>query len=251
MDEAPARHQQRMAAWNLAGSLGAVCGPLMLAALLTAGGRWRAAYLLLAGAGGRRCDGGDGRARTPLAGAATARRPVAEDSNARDSEPPGADEDLRPSDEDLRRRSGSQAGPRRGPAASAEDDGTCGFSCTGAVEERRLTVREALAALRHGTTVRLAHPARDQRPAARRAHRLRRHLPGRRRPRQPGRGGASGSRSGWAPALAGDALFVPLSRRVCGPAACCARPRCAAAVLYPAFLLVPWLRAKLAVLAGC
>jgi len=30
MDAAPGRQQQRMAAWNLAGSAGAVCGPVLL-----------------------------------------------------------------------------------------------------------------------------------------------------------------------------------------------------------------------------
>jgi len=50
MDAAPTRHQQRMAAWNLAGSAGAVGGPLLLAGVLAAGGDWRTAYLLLAAA---------------------------------------------------------------------------------------------------------------------------------------------------------------------------------------------------------
>lgn len=44
--------EQRMAAWNLAGSAGAVAGPILLAAVLTAGGSWRWAYLLLAGVTG-------------------------------------------------------------------------------------------------------------------------------------------------------------------------------------------------------
>ena len=48
MDAAAGRHQQRMAAWNLAGSAGAVAGPLLLAGVLVAGGSWRTAYLLLA-----------------------------------------------------------------------------------------------------------------------------------------------------------------------------------------------------------
>jgi MFS family permease len=52
MDSAPSRHQQRMAAWNLAGSLGAVGGPLLLAGVLAVGGDWRMAYLLLAAAAG-------------------------------------------------------------------------------------------------------------------------------------------------------------------------------------------------------
>ncbi len=52
MDAAPGRQQQRMAAWNLAGSAGAVGGPLLLAGVLAAGGGWRPAYLLLAVAAG-------------------------------------------------------------------------------------------------------------------------------------------------------------------------------------------------------
>lgn len=50
MDAAPGRRQQRMAAWNLAGSVGAVGGPVLLAVVLTLGGTWRSAYLLLAAA---------------------------------------------------------------------------------------------------------------------------------------------------------------------------------------------------------
>ncbi len=50
MDADPGRQQQRMAAWNLAGSAGAVAGPLLVAAVLAAGGSWRGAYLLMAGA---------------------------------------------------------------------------------------------------------------------------------------------------------------------------------------------------------
>ena len=46
----PARQEQHMARWNLAGSAGAVTGPLLLIAVLAAGGTWRVAYLLLAAA---------------------------------------------------------------------------------------------------------------------------------------------------------------------------------------------------------
>jgi FSR family fosmidomycin resistance protein-like MFS transporter len=46
----PARQEQLMARWNLAGSAGAVAGPLLLIAVLAAGGCWRVAYLLLAAA---------------------------------------------------------------------------------------------------------------------------------------------------------------------------------------------------------
>ncbi len=48
MEAAPSKNQQRMAAWNLAGSAGAVAGPLLLAGVLVAGGTWRTAYMLLA-----------------------------------------------------------------------------------------------------------------------------------------------------------------------------------------------------------
>jgi MFS transporter, FSR family, fosmidomycin resistance protein len=49
MDASPDRQVPNMARWNLAGSAGAVCGPLLLAAVLAGGGSWRAGYLLLAG----------------------------------------------------------------------------------------------------------------------------------------------------------------------------------------------------------
>jgi FSR family fosmidomycin resistance protein-like MFS transporter len=49
MDAWPDRQAQVMARWDLAGSAGAVAGPLLLAAVLGAGGGWRDAYLVLAG----------------------------------------------------------------------------------------------------------------------------------------------------------------------------------------------------------
>ena len=48
MDTWPDRHAQVMARWELAGSTGAVAGPLLLTAVLVAGGGWRDAYLVLA-----------------------------------------------------------------------------------------------------------------------------------------------------------------------------------------------------------
>jgi FSR family fosmidomycin resistance protein-like MFS transporter len=50
MDAWPGRQAQVMARWDLAGSTGAVAGPLLLTAVLAAGGGWRAAYLALAAA---------------------------------------------------------------------------------------------------------------------------------------------------------------------------------------------------------
>jgi FSR family fosmidomycin resistance protein-like MFS transporter len=49
MDAWPDRQAQLMARWDLAGGAGAVAGPLLLVAVLAAGGGWRTAYLLLAG----------------------------------------------------------------------------------------------------------------------------------------------------------------------------------------------------------
>ena len=48
MDAWPDRQPQVMVRWDLAGSAGAVAGPLLLAAVLAAGGGWRVAYLVLA-----------------------------------------------------------------------------------------------------------------------------------------------------------------------------------------------------------
>jgi FSR family fosmidomycin resistance protein-like MFS transporter len=48
MDTWPDRQAQVMARWELAGSIGAVAGPLLLTAVLAGGGGWRDAYLVLA-----------------------------------------------------------------------------------------------------------------------------------------------------------------------------------------------------------
>jgi MFS transporter, FSR family, fosmidomycin resistance protein len=49
MDADPARRGPHMARWDLAGSVGSVAGPVVLIAVLAAGGGWRPAYLVLAG----------------------------------------------------------------------------------------------------------------------------------------------------------------------------------------------------------
>src|SRR5260221_9608107 len=48
MDADPARREQHMARWELAGSAGQVAGPIMVVAVLAGGGGWRSAYLTLA-----------------------------------------------------------------------------------------------------------------------------------------------------------------------------------------------------------
>ncbi|MGH3150819.1 MAG: MFS transporter [Streptosporangiaceae bacterium] len=50
MDAWPERQAQVMARWDLTGSTGAVAGPVLLAAVLATGHGWRMAYLVLAGA---------------------------------------------------------------------------------------------------------------------------------------------------------------------------------------------------------
>jgi FSR family fosmidomycin resistance protein-like MFS transporter len=49
MDQEPTRHEQNMARWNLAGSVGVVTGPLALAAIAGIGRGWRGLYVALAG----------------------------------------------------------------------------------------------------------------------------------------------------------------------------------------------------------
>ena len=48
MDAAPARREQNMARWTLAGSIGALAGPALLGVVLFAGASWRAAYAVCA-----------------------------------------------------------------------------------------------------------------------------------------------------------------------------------------------------------
>jgi MFS transporter, FSR family, fosmidomycin resistance protein len=48
MDSAPERQAQHMARWTLAGSAGAVLGPLLVAAVLAGGGSWRQAIFAVA-----------------------------------------------------------------------------------------------------------------------------------------------------------------------------------------------------------
>lgn len=47
MDLVPSRHEQNMARWTFAGSLGVVAGPLLLSGMLTLGLGWRPAFAFL------------------------------------------------------------------------------------------------------------------------------------------------------------------------------------------------------------
>jgi len=203
MDQAPGRQQQRMAAWNLAGSVGAVGGPLLLAGVVTAGGTWRSAYLLLAAAAGG--------ALAAAALAAPSRPPVRLDREAT----AGADS-----------------------AGVGDGDGDGG---------RRTSVREALNALRQRDVARWAVLLEI-------SDLLLDVLTGYIGIYLVDVAGASPAEAALGVAvrlgagLAGDALFVVISRRVSGPAALRVSA-IAACGLYPAFLLIGWLPAKLAILA--
>jgi FSR family fosmidomycin resistance protein-like MFS transporter len=48
MDAYPGRRAQHMARWTLAGAVGSVAGPVLVAAMVAAGGSWRAAFVLVA-----------------------------------------------------------------------------------------------------------------------------------------------------------------------------------------------------------
>ena len=219
MDQAPGRQQQRMAAWNLAGSAGAVCGPVLLAGVLAAGGGWRSAYLLIAGGAGAALvaaavGGPARRAPAAAAGAEPSAAAGAEPAAAAGAEPAGA-----------------------AAAGAAPEDGGGG----------RPRAREVAAALRTGDTARwlvllevsdllldvltgyigiylvdVAHAS----PAE----------------------AAVGVAIRLGAGLAGDAAFVMLSRRAAGPAVLRVSA-VAACALYPAFLFTPWLPARLAILA--
>jgi len=198
MDQAPGRQQQRMAAWNLAGSVGAVGGPLLLAGVVTAGGTWRSAYLLLAAAAG-----------AALAAAALA-------APSRQAALPDADAD---------------------PVSDGDNDGA----------SRRTSVREALNALRQRDVAQWAVLLEI-------SDLLLDVLTGYIAIYLVDVAGASPAEAALGVAvrlgagLAGDALFVVISRRVSGPAALRVSA-IAACGLYPAFLLIGWLPAKLAILA--
>ena len=222
MDAAPGRHQRRMAAWNLAGSAGAVCGPLLLAVVLAAGGGWRSGYLLLAAA------------------ACAALLAAAIGGPARLGEPARAS---------MAGRSRQEPGPRAVPKGGGEPGGQAVGTdpASSGADGRRPSIRQALGALGEGEVARwlallqigdllldvltgyvgiylvdVAHAS----------------------PAQAAFGVAIRLGGG----LAGDAGFVAVSDRISGRTAVAASA-VAAAVLYPAFLLVPPLAAKLAILA--
>jgi MFS transporter, FSR family, fosmidomycin resistance protein len=210
MDADPGRRVQHLARWTVAGSAGSVAGPLLLAAVAAAGGGWRTAYLLLAGAAALACLG---VARCgPLAGG-----------------PPGpAAEKLGPAERDQ----------PVSPAAEAEPVPDC----------EDASLRTAVSALRRGDVRRwlvlleVADLLLDVLSGFLALYLV---AVARATPAQAALGVAIRLAAG----LAGDVLVIRFLDRF-GSLGLLRAGAAAAAVLYPAFLMVPGLGAKLAVLAA-
>lgn len=207
MDAEPSLRQGRMAGWNLAGSAGAVVGPLLLAAVVIAGASWRQAYLLIAVV-----------AAVALAGAALA-GPGCEPRPEPDAAPPPGGTVSRADDP---------------PAESAEPAGPGLRAALGALRNRAvlrwlvlLQVCDLLLDVLTGFVavylVAVVHASVAQ--------------------------AAVGVAVRLGAGLAGDIGTIVLLRRVSGHWLLRASG-VAALLLYPAFLLVPGLAAKLVLLAG-
>jgi FSR family fosmidomycin resistance protein-like MFS transporter len=220
MDADPARRAQHMARWTLAGSAGSVAGPLLLAAVVAAGGSWRTAYLLIAGAAVLAWAGvariGPLPPGDPEDGGSATEAAVGRDAApGPDAEPgtyvgPGPDAEPGPDDEHATLRQAASA-LRRGEVrrwlillevADLLLDVLSGFLALYLVAVAHATLAQAAL----GVAVRLAA------------------------------------------GLAGDALVIRLLDRFSALAILRASAAAAAAA-YPAFLIVPGLGGKLAVLA--
>lgn len=231
MDSAPARQAQHMARWTLAGSAGAVLGPLLAAAVLARGGTWREAVaavaavsflVWLAVAAGRRSDRpptGEARTSEPAPGELPTGEPPTGDPRAG------------------KRPAGEPAGgePRPGDRLADEDTGWPGWRAAAAIVSRSGALRwllliEVADLLLDVLTAFLALylvTSAGASPAV----------------------AALGVAIRLGAGLAGDALLIRLlerhdSRRVLRTSVWLAL------LLFPAFLLVPGLGLKLAALAA-
>jgi MFS transporter, FSR family, fosmidomycin resistance protein len=199
MDAWPDRQAQVMVRWDLAGAIGAVAGPLLLTAVLAAGGSWRADYLVLAGIGG-----------LVWLGALLRRQPAAAGHRA---EPEAEDAAQQPWTARAR-----EAGPEIGRAL--RDWGTLRWLLLIEVADLLVDVFTGFLAL---YLVDVAHLT----PAV----------------------AALAIAVRLGAALAGDAALIVILERV-GDLTVLRATAAAAALLYPAFLLVPGVVPKLAVLAA-
>ncbi len=249
MDADPARRAQHMARWTLAGSVGSVAGPLLLAGVAAGGGSWRTAYLLIAGAALLAGAGAARRGPLPAGEAGSGGRPGRDGG---DGGPGGNGEAGSGGGGEAGSGGGGEAGSGGGPgggggAGSGGGPGGGGGAGSGGGGERA-TLRQAVAALRRGEVrrwlillevsdllldvlsgflalylVAVAHASLAQ--------------------------AALGVAVRLAAGLAGDVLVIRLLERF-GALGLLRASAAAAAVLYPAFLVVPGLGAKLAMLAG-
>jgi len=204
MDAWPDRQAQVMARWDLAGAAGAVAGPLLLTALLAAGGGWRAGFLVLAGIGALAWLGAllrgqpkaDGRRAAAAAAAAGA------EAEAEEAEQP------------------PWTARARDVAAALKDGGTLRWLLLIEVADLLLDVFTGFLALYLVDVVHLTPAVAALAIAVR-----------------------------LGAALAGDAVLIVILERA-GDLTVLRVSAAAAALLYPAFLLVPGVVPKLAVLAA-
>jgi FSR family fosmidomycin resistance protein-like MFS transporter len=243
MDADPSRREHSMARWTLAGAVGAVAGPPLLAAVVAAGGSWRTAYVLLAAVAGAAWLGLAGAGRPGRTGQAdadgrAARRPDAVPAPASDAVP-----------DDAVPAAAADAGAG-GCAADADSDEAAGSDEDADVDEdaEPAGLRQALAGLRDGSVVRwlvlleVADLLLDVFSAfvalylVAATHVSPAHA-------------VLGVGVRMAADLAGSAALIPLLERVSG--ALVLRISAAmAVVLFPAFLLVPGFWPKVGVLAA-
>jgi FSR family fosmidomycin resistance protein-like MFS transporter len=210
MDAWPERQAQVMARWDLAGSTGAVAGPLLLIAVLASGGGWRVGYLVLAGLAALTWLGAYlRRADVPVAS------PPSEDGDSGDADSRNGDSG-----------DGDEAEPRswraraREIGAALRDWGTLRWLVLIEVADLLVDVFTGFLAL---YLVDVAHMT----PAV----------------------AALAIAIRLGAALAGDAALVVLLERA-GDLTVLRVSAAAAAVLYPGFLLVPGIAPKLVVLAA-
>jgi len=209
MDAWPDRQAQVMTRWDLAGSTGAVAGPLLLTAVLAAGGGWRVAYLVLAAAAAAAWLGTCLRDPSPAASPA----PEPDPANA---DPPDADSP----DADSPDRGRPWTARAREVLAALQDWPVLRWLVLLQVADLLVDVFTGFLAL---YLVNVAHLS----PAV----------------------AALAIAIRFGAGLAGDAVLVVVLERVADLAVLRASA-VAAALLYPAFLLVPGTAAKLVILAA-
>ena len=216
MDAWPDRQAQVMVRWDLAGAIGAVAGPLLLTAVLAADGSWRAGYLVLAGIGAVVWLGALLRGQPEADG-----RAEAEADGRAEAEADGraeAEADGRAEAEDAAQQPWTARAREAG--AALRDWGTLRWLLLIEVADLLVDVFTGFLALYLVDVVHLTPAVAALAIAVR-----------------------------LGAALAGDAALIVILERV-GDLTVLRASAAAAALLYPAFLLVPGVVPKLAVLAA-